>query len=183
MNSGILGISNRSNAKPIIAALNGSSDGGGTETIVNCDLVVAVRSATISLPEVHRGVAAVAGALPRLGRNVTIQRANQLALMGEPISAATAEQWGLVNALADSVEDLDALALKFAASIIKGCPESVFVSQRGVRKGYEQTTLSLNEATDELAANEMAHLQKSDNYIEGLTAFTEKRQPKWTSKL
>jgi enoyl-CoA hydratase/carnithine racemase len=183
MNNGFLGISNRSNAKPIIAALNGPSYGGGTETLVNCDLVVALRSATISLPEVRRGVAAVAGALPRLGRNVTLQRANQLALVGEPISATTAEQWGLINALADSVEELDAMALKFAAAIIEGCPESIFVSQRGVRKGYEQTALSLKEATDELAANEMVQLQKSDNYIEGLTAFTEKRKPKWTSKL
>ncbi|KAF5099172.1 hypothetical protein D0Z03_001068 [Geotrichum reessii] len=183
MNNGFLGISNRSNTKPIIAALNGSSYGGGTETLVNCDIVVAVRSATISLPEVRRGVAAIAGALPRLGRNMTLQRANQLALVGEPITAATAEQWGLVNALADSVEELDILALKFAADIVKGAPESIFVSLRGVRKGYEETTLSLYQATDQLMKNEMVQLQKSDNYIEGLTAFKEKRNPKWTAKM
>lgn len=168
MEAGFLGISNRSNKKPIIAALNGPSYGGGTETLLNCDLVVALRSATICLPEARRGVTALAGALPRIGRTLSLQQANELALVAEPISAAKAEQWGIVNRIADTPEAVQAEALKLAKLITLGSPEAVFVSQRGIRKGYEDTKLSLSEATESLALNENEQvLVPSDNYVEG----------------
>lgn len=183
MRTGFLGISNRSNRKPIIAALNGPSYGGGTETLVNCDLVVALRSATISLPEARRGVVAIAGALPRIGRSLSLQQANELALVAEPISAETAVSWGLVNKIADSIEDLEKIAMNYASKIVQGSPEATYVSLRGVRTGYEKTKLDLIEATEDIICEEYPTLASSENYIEGLLAFSEKRDPKWKSKL
>lgn len=165
--AGFIGISNRSNKKPIIAALNGPSYGGGTEALLNCDLVVALRSATISLPEVRRGVTALAGALPRIGRSLSLQQANELALVADPVSSSRAEQWGIVNRIADTVEEVQEEALKLAKSITKGAPEAIFVSQRGIRKGYEDTSKSLKEATEELVKNENQILAASENYVEG----------------
>lgn len=168
MEAGFLGISNRSSKKPIIAALNGPSYGGGTETLLNCDLVVALRSATISLPEVRKGVVALAGALPRLGRSLSLQQANELALVAEPVTAARAEQWGIVNRVVDTLEELQEVSLGLAKSIALGAPEAIYVSHRGIRKGYEDTRLSLYEATRSNVENEAMVLFESDNYLEGM---------------
>lgn len=181
--NGFMGISNRSNRKPIILALNGSSFGGGTEALLNCDLVVALRSATICLPEVRVGVTALAGALPRLGRTLSLQQANELALVAEPISAETAKEWGIVNRVVDTPQDVQREALELAKKIVLGSPEGIYVSQRGVRRGYEETRMTLSEGTQYVIENEYKTLTESPNHIEGLIAFSEKRKPKWTTKL
>lgn len=178
LEKGFLGISNRSNKKPIIAALNGSSYGGGTETLLNCDLVVALRSATICLPEVRVGVTALAGALPRLGRTLSLQQANELALIAEPISAETALNWGIVNRIAETPEQVMELALDLANKICLGIPEGIYISQRGVRKGYEDTSKNLQEATRELAI-EAIPMAGSPNQIAGLAAFSARKKPTW----
>lgn len=179
MRNGFLGISDRSNKKPIIAALNGSSYGGGTETLLNCDLVVALRTCTIALPEVRVGVTAVAGALPRLGRLLTLQQANELALIGEPIPAEKAHAWGIVNRLADTPAQVLEQAIALAEKICLGSPEGVFVSHRGVRRGYEETHENLKQATAHIADNENHALIESENLIEGLLAFKDRRKPNW----
>jgi enoyl-CoA hydratase/carnithine racemase len=78
--SGFGALSRRSGRKPIIAAVNGLAYGGGTELIVNCDMVVASKKATFGLPEVKRGVVAIAGALPRIVRTIGRPRAMELVL-------------------------------------------------------------------------------------------------------
>lgn len=177
--NGFLGLSNRSNKKPFIAALNGPSYGGGTEALINCELVVAVKHASITLPEVRVGVTAIAGALPRLGRLLSLQQASELALVGEPVPAATAKEWGLINRLVNNREELLATAVDLAKKIVLGSPEGIYVSQRGVRRGYEETKLTLSEATLEGAEKENTILVGSENQIEGLSAFSSRRKPKW----
>lgn len=83
--------------KPVVAAVNGYALGGGTELALACDLVVASDEARFGLPEVRRGLFAAAGGLVRLQRQIPIKRAAEMALTGEPIDAATALDWGLVN--------------------------------------------------------------------------------------
>jgi enoyl-CoA hydratase/carnithine racemase len=178
-NGGFLGISNRETKKPIIAALNGSSYGGGTEALINCDLAVAVASASISLPETRRGVLALAGALPRSGRHLGLKRAAELALVSEPISARTAYDWGLLNRVVDNSNDLMTVALDLARKIALGSPEAIQASLRGIRRGYSETRHSLVEATGIGAHDEGKKLQQMDNIKEGLLAFTQKRNPEW----
>jgi enoyl-CoA hydratase/carnithine racemase len=72
--------------KPIIAAVNGLAYGGGMEMLTNLDIVVAAKSATFALPEVKRGVVAMAGALPRIVRTIGRQRAMEMALTGRIVS-------------------------------------------------------------------------------------------------
>lgn len=177
--SGFLGLSNRFNKKPIIAALNGSSYGGGTEALVNCDLAVACRRASISLPETRRGVIAIAGALPRIGRALGPKRAAELALVAEPISAETACKWGLLNQVVDLPEDVLPAAVSLAKRIVKGSPESIQASLLGIRRGYDETQKSLVESTREGIAKEGAQVMTMANVQEGLAAFASKRAPAW----
>jgi crotonobetainyl-CoA hydratase len=102
-------------SKPIVAAVNGVALGGGAELVLACDLAVASAGATFGLPEVTRGVIAGAGGLVRLPHQVPRKVAMKMILTGEPIDAATALQWGLIN---DVVEDgvVDA-ALSLAGAI------------------------------------------------------------------
>lgn len=177
--AGFLGLSNRNNRKPIIAALNGSSYGGGTEALINCDLAVACRRATISLPETRRGVLALAGALPRIGRTLGPKRAAELALVAEPIKAQTALEWGLINTVVSEPEEVMPAAIKLAKRIILGSPETIQASLIGIRRGYDDTKMSLAEATEVGAKDEAAAALQMENVHEGLLAFASKRAPVW----
>ncbi|SLM33691.1 enoyl-hydratase [Lasallia pustulata] len=95
--SGFGGLSRRAGKKPIIAAINGLCLGGGCEISINADMVLASAAATFGLPEVKRGVVALAGALPRLVRTVGRQRAMEMALTGRTLSAHEAREWGTLD--------------------------------------------------------------------------------------
>lgn len=183
--NGFLGVSDRSSKKPIICALNGSSYGGGTETLLNCDLVLAPAKATVCLPEPRRSVAAIAGALPRLGRLVPLQRSMQMALLAEPIKVQKLEQWGIVNEVLDTVEQVQQRAVEYAEKILLSAPEALTLTLTGVRKGYESgysdsKESGLKEITKVIAHGPYADaMNTSENIQEGLKAFSEKRDPKW----
>ncbi|KAL2389043.1 hypothetical protein RJ035_002645 [Blastomyces gilchristii] len=101
--SGFAGLSRRAGKKPVICAVNGLAYGGGCEIIINADIVIASRrGAKFALPEVKRGVAALAGGLTRLVRTVGKPRAMEMALTGRVVRVEEAERWGLVN---EVVED------------------------------------------------------------------------------
>jgi len=173
---GAIPLSNRLGKKPIVAAVNGLALGGGCETVINCDLVVAADTATFGLVEVKRGVAAYAGALPRLIRSIGLQRASQLALTGAYITAQQAEKWGFVNEVVPRERVVEE-ALKYARMIAENSPDSTICTRAGLRQGWE--TASVVEATAVTSRREWAALQKADNIKEGLKAFKEKRPPIW----
>ncbi|VVT44503.1 uncharacterized protein SAPINGB_P000438 [Magnusiomyces paraingens] len=178
--NGFLGISDRTSKKPFIAALNGPAYGGGTETLLNCDMVVAVASATISLPEPRRSVAAIAGALPRLGRLLPLQRAMEIALLAEPVSAVQMHTWGIVTRVEPTTEDVQATALALAKRILLSAPEALAVTLSGIRRGYETTAESLKENSRRVYDSQEAEaMNSSENIGEGLAAFAEKRTPQW----
>jgi enoyl-CoA hydratase/carnithine racemase len=182
--AGFLGLSNRETKKPIIAALNGPTFGGGSEALLNCELAVAVSTATIQFPEARVGVVALAGALPRLGRLLGLKRATEMALVAEPITAQTALEWGLVNRVVEDPRQLIPTALDLAKRIRSGNPDSIFASLKGIRRGYSDTKLTLIEATDVGSRQEINRLQELPNMKEGIFAFLEKRKAQWVpSKL
>jgi enoyl-CoA hydratase/carnithine racemase len=158
--------------------VNGLCFGGGTEITVNCDIVLASKSASFCLPEVKRGLVAVAGAPPRLIRTVGKQRAMEMALTGRPISAVEAEKWGLVNHVIEGGnEDVVKAAVEMAKTIAENSPDAVIVSRQGVAIGWEG--VGAEEGTRLWQENWYGRLLKGDNMKEGVQAFVEKRKPVW----
>ncbi|KZL78336.1 enoyl- hydratase isomerase [Colletotrichum incanum] len=169
-------LSRRLGKKPVIAAVNGLAVGGGCEFVVNCDLVVAANDAYFGLPEVKRGIAAIGGALPRLIRTVGLQRASEFALTGRNASAQEMAEWGIVNKVVPK-EDVVGEAVRYAKMIAANSPDAIICTRAGLRQGWE--TASIERAVDGTLKKEFAELQKGENIIEGLNAFSEKRQPRW----
>lgn len=178
--SGFGAISRRSGRKPIIAAVNGICFGGGCELAVNCDMVVASRSATFALPEVKRGVIALAGALPRIVRTIGRQRAMEMALTGRTVSAEEAQQWGLVNKVIEDQGDgkeVVKAAVELAQMVAENSPDAVIVSREGVKMGWEG--VGAEEGSRLLIESWYPKLLAGDNIKEGVRAFVEKRKPRW----
>ncbi|KEY64204.1 hypothetical protein S7711_03494 [Stachybotrys chartarum IBT 7711] len=128
---GFGGLSNRRGKKPVIAAVNGLCLGGGFEMVLNADMVLAADGATFGLPEVKRGVVAIAGALPRLTRLVGRPRASEMALLGRTYTARQMEAWGVVNRVVPA-DELMGEALSWAEEAAGNSPDSVVVSRLGL---------------------------------------------------
>ncbi|KXH59318.1 enoyl-CoA hydratase/isomerase [Colletotrichum salicis] len=169
-------LSRRLGKKPVIAAVNGLAMGGGCEFIVNCDLVVAAEDAYFGLPEVKRGIAAIGGALPRLIRTIGLQRASEFALTGRNVSAQEMEQWGIVNKVVPKEKVVEE-AVRYAKMIAANSPDAIRCTRAGLRQGWE--TASVERAVEWTLEKEFAELQRGENMLEGLKAFSEKREPRW----
>lgn len=155
---------------PVIAALNGSALGGGTELMMACDIRIAAADAVFGLPEVTLGVIPAAGGTQNLPRLVPIGTAKKMLFTGERISAEEALRIGLVDAVtpADSVMD-EAMAL--AQRIAKNAPLAVAAAKRAVNLGLE---LNLSEAL-RVEAQLLGELFGSQDVKEGVAAFIAKR--------
>lgn len=176
---GLAGLPRRDGKKPIIAAVNGITMGGGFEMVANCDVVVASSSATFALPEVKRGIVPVAGCLPRLTRTLGLQRCTDLALTGRSVSATTLYDWGLVTRLIDSSADVVDAAVQVAEEMCRNSPDALIVGRRGIRMSWE--TGNAEEAVSSLAEHWYPRLVEGANFAEGIKAFSEKRSPQWVN--
>jgi enoyl-CoA hydratase/carnithine racemase len=174
---GHYGILGRPPGVPLIAAVEGFALGGGLELTLGCDLVVAGEGATFGLPEVRRGLLPDAGALFRLPRRIGRGRALRLGLTGRPIDAATAAEWGLVDELVPAGEAVDR-ALALAEEIAANAPLAVAQTLAGLRRGGALDDAAGWAMTAELRAPILA----SEDLREGIAAFTEKREPRWTGR-
>src|SRR5437763_10610668 len=115
---GFAGITRRAAGKPLIAAVEGFALAGGFEIALSCDLIVASSEARFGIPEVKRSLVAAAGALLRLPKRIPYHLAMELALTGEPIGAARAQEIGIVNRLAEPGTALEA-AVELARQIVE----------------------------------------------------------------
>jgi enoyl-CoA hydratase/carnithine racemase len=183
--SGFGGLSRRHGKKPVIAAVNGLTFGGGMEILANLDLVFAAQSAVFALSEVKRGVVPNAGSLPRLARTLGRPRAMELALTGRTITASEAREWSLVNAVTqDAAAECGVLdrpvvkkAVEVATTIASNSPDSVIIARAGVISGWEDG--SAENASRLLCETWNSTLYNGENHREGLRAFVEKREPRW----
>ncbi|KAF2642998.1 carnitinyl-CoA dehydratase [Massarina eburnea CBS 473.64] len=169
------GMSNRTGKKPIIVACNGHAHGGGFEAILNADVIFASPNATFALPEVLRGVSALAGALPRVFHLFGNHRAMDLVLTGRRLSVEEAHQWGLVKEIVPQ-EQLLQRTLDYAKFIASLSPDSVVISRMAAREAWETGVSRATMRGQELWAENML---RSENAREGLLAYKEKREPKW----
>ena len=161
--------------KPMIAAIEGFCLAGGLEMALVCDLLVAADNVRFGIPEVGVGLFAAGGALLRLPRRIPYGVAMELALTGDPISAARALELGLVSRLTEKGGAL-AGALELAERIAKNAPLSLKASKAVLRDMAGLTD-------EEFWAMQTSHIRSvftSDDAKEGPMAFAEKRSPVWS---
>ncbi len=171
---GFAGLTEAPPQKPLIAAVNGYALAGGFEIALACDLIVANTDAKFGIPEVKRGLAAAAGGLVRLPRQINYRLAMELALTGAFITAARAYEVGLINRVVEG----DALegALELAASITANGPLAVAASKKVVKGQEDWSSEELYKRQTEI----LGGLFATNDAREGATAFAQKRPPNWT---
>ena len=174
---GILGIAMTPPRKPLIAAVEGYALAGGFEAALACDLLVASRSAQFGLPEAKRGLAAAAGGLLRLPRLIPPRIAMELALTGDLVSAERLERFGLINALVEPGQALEA-AMALARRILANAPRSVAASQRVIVEQRDWSLAEMFARQAEITAPVLA----SEDAKEGAAAFAERRAAVWRGK-
>ncbi|CAE6527599.1 unnamed protein product [Rhizoctonia solani] len=178
--NGFASLSRRRCIKPIIAAVNGIAMGGGVEIILNCDLVVASRDAKLGLPEVKRGVVALAGGIPRLQRIAGHQFAADLLLTGRAITAEEAHtKYRFVTSVVPPSQVLST-AINLANEIISNSPDAVWSTKKALLDGQAYGNLEEAVVTHNLS-EESKRVYQGDNIREGLAAFSEKRKPVWAN--
>ncbi|CAG8438013.1 6824_t:CDS:10 [Ambispora gerdemannii] len=165
--------------KPIIAAVNGFALGGGCELAMSCDIVYAGVKATFGQPEIKLGVIPGAGGTQRLTRAIGKSKAMEIVLSGRNFTAEEAERWGIVSKVLPVDKVLEE-AINLAQQIAS-------LSQPVVQAGKE----SVNNGTSfELSLKEGCHFERRlfqgtfalRDQKEGMKAFIEKREPKWTNE-
>ena len=171
---GFAGITQRSAAKPLIAAVEGFAVAGGLEVALACDLIVAGRGAKLGIPEVKRSLVAAGGGLLRLPRMLPRNVAMEMALTGDPITAERGHELGLVNRLAEPGEAL-ATALELAGAIAANGPLALTATKRILTESVDWPDAEFFGRQEEITSPVMA----SEDAKEGATAFAEKRPPVW----
>jgi len=179
--SGFAGLTSRFDlTKPLIAAVNGVAMGGGFEIALACDLIIASESATFALPEPRVGLAALAGGLHRLPRQIGQKQAMGMILTGRRVSAAEGQALGFVNEVVAPAE-LMAAAKRWAAQICELSPMSIRASKETVYKGLDEATLQAAiENQNKYPA--IRALFASEDLKEGPLAFAQKRAPQWKGR-
>src|SRR6201995_809256 len=179
-NSGFGGLTTRFDCdKPIIAAVNGVAMGGGFEIALACDLIIASENATFALPEPRVGLAALAGGLQRLPRQIGLKRAMGMILTARHVSAKEGHELGFVNEVVPAGEAL-AAAERWAEAICKNSPMSIRASKQAIQLGM---AVSLEQAiTEQREYPAVKAMAASQDSIEGPRAFSENRPPRWLGR-
>ncbi|MEN9679192.1 MAG: hypothetical protein RLZ57_321 [Actinomycetota bacterium] len=167
--------------KPLIAAVNGIAYGGGFELALACDLIVAAENASFALPEASLGIIADAGGVLRLPRIIGKSRAAEVLMTGRKIDSQTALQWGLVSQVVQ-LHELKSKAIEIGKSISQMAPLSIAAILE-IWQGTDGLSLqSANSKLREKGFPIQGSLVDSDDANEGIAAFNEKRNPKWSGK-
>ena len=173
---GFGGLTEWTPSKPVIAAIDGFALAGGMELALSCDLIVASAGAKFGIPEVKRGLAAAAGGLIKLPRQIPPRIAMELALTGDFINAARAYELGFVNRVVEGPA-LPA-ALELAARVAENGPLALIASKAVIRQSHEWTEAEMWQKQGAIVMPVFA----SEDAREGAAAFAEKRKPNWKGK-
>jgi enoyl-CoA hydratase/carnithine racemase len=163
--------------KPLIAAINGVALGGGLEIALACDIRIAVEKARFGLPEATLGLIPGWGGTQRLPRIVPWAKAAEMLFTGKWIDANEAYRIGLVNAVV-SPDKLMTTAREWAADICKAAPLAVQAAKEAMIRG---TSTSLEEGL-QIESELESRTMRTEDFIEGTTAFIGKRTPNYQAK-
>lgn len=164
-------------AKPVVVAVQGKAAGFGCSIALAADLAIAADDATFLAAYRNIGLSADGGMSYFLPRMVGERRALQFILGGEPLSAAQALDWGMVNWVVPR-GDLDARAAAICADLASGASLGLGAAKKLLRQ-------SLDTGWDEQSAREaevISGLMATDDHLEGLTAFIERRRPHFSGR-
>lgn len=167
----------RGSPKPIVVAVNGPAAGAGVGIALAGDIVIAARSARFILSFVRLGAALDGGTSLFLQRSIGVARARALALLGEPLAADTAEQWGLIW---KTVEDGELLneALAIAQRLAEGPPVSIGLIKNQIETGWNSSLAT----TLDSEASSQARAFVTEDLREGAAAFVAKRPARFTGR-
>lgn len=168
----------RNMEKPVIAVINGVAAGAGASIAFACDMRFAAKDAKFIQAFVKVGLVPDSGACWLLPRLIGYGRALDLALTGDAIDAQKAYEWGLVNCVKESPEDAMAAARELAARLAQGPTYAIGLIKRAMNKAMTldfDSYMEYEAQTQEIAG-------RTDDYLEGVAAFTEKRQPQFAGK-
>lgn len=177
--TGFGGITSRYNmVKPVIAAVNGIAMGGGFEIALASDIIIASEKAIFALPEPRVGLAALAGGMHRLPRQIGLKRAMGMMLTARRVGAAEGLQLGFVNEVVPH-DQLIARAKEWAGEILECAPLSIRTTKQTAMQGLKYANIedAMNAHYDQ-----MVLMFQSEDIIEGPMAFAQKRKPNWKGK-
>ncbi|HEY2486359.1 MAG TPA: enoyl-CoA hydratase-related protein [Candidatus Binataceae bacterium] len=162
---------------PIIAAVEGFAFAGGCEIALGADFIVASATAQFALKEVTRGILPGGGGLQKLARSIGMRRAREMIYTGLAINAETAYAWGLVNRVVPAGDALKS-ALESAGQIVDSAPMAVRMAKLSTSRGQDCDSATAY-ALDIAAYNVLIG---SEDRLEGIAAFNEKRKPQWKNR-
>ncbi|GAB20632.1 putative enoyl-CoA hydratase [Gordonia effusa NBRC 100432] len=177
---GFAGVVSHSISTPVIAAVNGTALGGGTEIVLASDLAIAAERATFGLPEVKRGLIAGAGGAFRIVDALPKKVGMEILLTGRAISATHAAELGLINRVVPDADVVDA-AIELAEEIAANAPLAVQASKR-LARGIFDGGVPSEDAQWAANTKEIISVFSSKDAQEGPRAFAEKRAPKWRAQ-
>lgn len=163
--------------KPIIAKLEGAVAGAGMNLALTCDFRITTNTAKYVQAFVHIGLVPDAGGVYLLNQLVGPAKATELVMLGDQITAQDMADLNLVNQVVPQ-QELDEAVLKLATRLSK-LPGVALSTMKHMLNTHAY--MGLNEALD-MEVHQQARLAKTDDFIEGITAFVEKRRPVYTGK-
>src|SRR5215208_1561891 len=165
-------------AYPTVAALNGHAIGGGLEVALACDLRVAARGAKLGMPPAKLGLIYSHTGLRKFIDAIGVTRTRELFLVGRNVDADLGREWGLVNSVHPD-DELEQAALELAKEVAANAPLSLSGNKRVIRE-----LLAVESRLDPEVERELVELRRScflsQDFLEGVRAFAEKRKPRWT---
>lgn len=163
---------------PTVAALNGHCLGGALEMAVTCDLRIAAPNAKLGMPPAKLGLIYGHTGLIRFIRTIGLPRTRELFFTGDMLTAAQAGEIGLVNRIIEDEFETESVA--FAAGIAGNAPLSMKGNKQAIRTIIENPVLTEQQVNELVALRESCFT--SQDFLEGITAFGEKRKPNWTGR-
>jgi len=162
---------------PTIAAVEGFAFAGGCELALGADFIIASASAKFAVKEITRGIMPGGGGIHRLARAIGVQRASEMIYTGREIGAEQAFAWGMVNRVTPAGKAL-ATALEIAQEVATSAPLAVRAAKAALIHGADCDARSAY-ALDIAAYNTVIG---SEDRLEGIAAFNEKRKPVWKNR-